>query len=418
MNKIQARYDEIDSIIIRLLGMLGQVSDQQGKLANQADYLANGGWIGRGSDRFYDEFYNYVLPALRKLEEALRETAIGFRKAHETLSAAEQEGARLFASNDILSPNIVVPSQRDLLLQRIGEVITNRKLSFHDLMGLINNGYGIGTGLVDDLPGRFKYIGYALKLLESGSGDGNVWENLGEGVVQIVTDLGVEAGLNAITLGLGTAVMIGNDVVQLGGKLSSGFSTLIHDINPDPALASAIKHFDITLENADLGSVTGSFSSVVVDLFQMGITGREFRPTDPFTSAISIVSPMLAGAIRRPELIQEFGHNGLTFVGSVIDFGAGLSMLPHAAVDMSANTWRVGTHAVGQFFNLPPELNTKISTNVGDVMQFFGTAMADSLTGGHSPREHIDNFNRHSGLNVPQTLDFSSWLGSLIPKPN
>ena len=80
MTKIQARYDDFNPMIQRFLAMLAAVVEKQGKLRHQADVLSGGGWIGPGSERFYEEFYGYDLPALGKLEVALEETIKGLRK--------------------------------------------------------------------------------------------------------------------------------------------------------------------------------------------------------------------------------------------------------------------------------------------------------------------------------------------------
>jgi len=417
MTKIQISYPDIDPMLQRLLAMMAAVIESQGKLRGQADVLSSGGWIGRGSEAFYEEFYNYVLPALGKLEAALEVTIITLRKAVENLRAAEEDGARLFSGD---ANN--TPSQRDLLLARLDEALKNRKLSFKDLLSLANNGYGAGIGnLLEKLPGKwgqgFKLGGLVFQLIESGidaQNLGQLMEQLAEGGVQIGTELTIEAGLDALLAGAGTALMIGNSLTQFAGKVSSGYASLLNDITPDPALADAIRHFDVTLENVDLGSVTGSFSAVVVDVLQMGYEGGQPKFSDPFTSALSIISPVLAGAIRRPDLAQELSHNTLTFVGSVVDFGVSIPMLPYAAADLNANTLRVTTHTVGQFFNLPPELNTQLSNTAGNITQFLGDSVAMGLVG-RDPRQHIAEFNRITGLNIPPTIDMSTWLGNFIP---
>ena len=419
MTKIQARYDDFNPMIQRLLAMLAAVVEQQGKLRRQADVLSGGGWIGRGSERFYAEFYGYDLPALGKLEVALEETIKALRKAEMMLRDAEQEGANLFKNGGIALAD-AAPSQRDLLLARVADALKNRKLTPKEFLSLLGDGHGAGiTDLVKELPGGWgRVIGLAFQLAESGADAqnlGQLMEQLAEGGTQFGIELGVEGGIDLALAGAGTTAMIANSVTQLAGKLSSGISGFIHDINPDPALADSIKHFDTTLENADLGSVTGGLSKVVIDLFQLGQAGQlspYIVTPDPISAAISVAT----GLFKRPDLAQELAHNGLTFVGSVVDFGAGAVMLPHAAADMNADTLRVATHAAGQFFNLSPEQNAQLSNTVGTISQTLGDGLASGLVGS-DPRDSIAEFNRLTGSTLPSTLDFSTWLGDLIPKP-
>lgn len=438
MTTVQVYYEELEFIATRLLNRFSSLYDTRVKLMTQLYELANGGWSGRAAERFYDEMFYSVMPAVQRLEVALEETARHLRLACDILHQAEYEGEHLFNRGDVIPPMSVKaqepPSQRELLLERVKDALLARIKLDKGLLGLFNNSFGAGWGIADlmeRLPGRLKwleFVGYGLQLWESGLQDGNTLENLSEGVVQILTELGVEAGLNYATLGLGTIALVINDFTQVAGTINSGISSFIHDINPDPALADAIKHFNTTLENADFGSVTGSFSSVVIDVMQLTHAGIG-RTDDPFSSALSHSTPFLAGLLRRPDLAQELGHNGLTFVGSVIDFGLGVGMLEEATVEMNAQTVRVGTHALGQFFNLDPDLNRRLSDYAGqayetpmDIISTIKNPMTYGMVNFQRDylQPQLQEFAGHYGITLPTipTPDFSTWLGGLIPKPN
>lgn len=95
-NKIQAKYDELDQISSRLSDGSSRVSDMAAKLRSQVDVLQGGGWIGRGSDAFYNEMGDSVLPAVQKLQDALESAAKTLRQAADRLKSAEQEASARF----------------------------------------------------------------------------------------------------------------------------------------------------------------------------------------------------------------------------------------------------------------------------------------------------------------------------------
>lgn len=66
------------------------------KLRSQVDVLQGGGWIGRGSDAFYNEMGDSVLPAVQKLQDALESAAKTLRQAADRLKSAEQEASARF----------------------------------------------------------------------------------------------------------------------------------------------------------------------------------------------------------------------------------------------------------------------------------------------------------------------------------
>jgi WXG100 family type VII secretion target len=95
-NKVQAKYDELDQISGRLSEGSNRVSEMQAKLRSQIDVLQGGGWIGRGSDAFYNEMEDTVLPAVKKLEDALENASKVLRQAADRLKSAEQEASARF----------------------------------------------------------------------------------------------------------------------------------------------------------------------------------------------------------------------------------------------------------------------------------------------------------------------------------
>ena len=95
-NKLQAKYDELDQLSGRLADGATRVSAMAAKLRSQIDVLQGGGWIGRGSDAFYNEMGDSVLPAVQKLEDALESAGKTLRQAADRLKSAEQEASARF----------------------------------------------------------------------------------------------------------------------------------------------------------------------------------------------------------------------------------------------------------------------------------------------------------------------------------
>lgn len=95
-NKLQAKYDELDQISGRLSESASRVNEMAGKLRGQLEVLQGGGWIGRGSDSFYNEMGDTVLPAVQKLEDALETASKTLRQAADRLKSAEQEASSRF----------------------------------------------------------------------------------------------------------------------------------------------------------------------------------------------------------------------------------------------------------------------------------------------------------------------------------
>lgn len=96
MNIVQLKYDELDQAAQKIADGSVRVKDMMIKWQSQVEVLKGGAWVGRGSDSFYDESDNLMLPALKRLEEALEALSNGLRQAQERMRGAEQECASRF----------------------------------------------------------------------------------------------------------------------------------------------------------------------------------------------------------------------------------------------------------------------------------------------------------------------------------
>lgn len=98
--KIQVEYDDIARLARR---MDDEGADSQAlmqRIRTLVSRLEGGGWLGQGAERFYDEMYDEVLPALNRLVEALQLTADTMRHVSFLLGDAEQDGANRMQLGD------------------------------------------------------------------------------------------------------------------------------------------------------------------------------------------------------------------------------------------------------------------------------------------------------------------------------
>ncbi|MEJ2759498.1 MAG: WXG100 family type VII secretion target, partial [Anaerolineales bacterium] len=65
---------------------------------NKVEELHNGGWVGRGSDAFFEEMHNEILPAVQRLVRALQQAGQITREIAEIFNNAEEESQSFFRS--------------------------------------------------------------------------------------------------------------------------------------------------------------------------------------------------------------------------------------------------------------------------------------------------------------------------------
>ena len=95
-DRIQADYDELEAIA-RQFDREGQdVERLLMRIRALVEELEGGGWQGQGARAFYDEMYQEVLPALRRLFDALYQASDATTQIIHTLRQAETEAGRIF----------------------------------------------------------------------------------------------------------------------------------------------------------------------------------------------------------------------------------------------------------------------------------------------------------------------------------
>ena len=66
-------YDQLEMVSNQFSNQANMVSQMLQNVNRSMSSLESGGWIGRGSDAFFGEMHNIVLPASQRLYEALEE---------------------------------------------------------------------------------------------------------------------------------------------------------------------------------------------------------------------------------------------------------------------------------------------------------------------------------------------------------
>ena len=95
-DRVQADYDALEAIA-RQFDREGQdVERLMMRIRALVEELERGGWQGRGARAFYDEMYQEVLPALRRLFDALYQASDATMQIIHILRQAETEAGRIF----------------------------------------------------------------------------------------------------------------------------------------------------------------------------------------------------------------------------------------------------------------------------------------------------------------------------------
>lgn len=93
---IQAQYQTLQDISGRFAKQSEQTLSMISQLQDHLRALQDGGWIGRGADGFFREMNNEVLPATRRLADALSESQAVTLQIIQVLREAEEEAAQPF----------------------------------------------------------------------------------------------------------------------------------------------------------------------------------------------------------------------------------------------------------------------------------------------------------------------------------
>lgn len=98
-DRIEADYDQLEQLATRFANQSQAVQQMLQSVRGSMDGLQNGGWIGRGSEAFFSEMEDKVLPASERLRQALDEATRITRFIAQTVKQAEEEASSPFRSH-------------------------------------------------------------------------------------------------------------------------------------------------------------------------------------------------------------------------------------------------------------------------------------------------------------------------------
>ena len=93
--KIEVNYEMLDQVSAKFLQQGDEAEQMLQNIRNHMDSL-QGEWIGEGSNAFFSEMSDLVLPAATKLVQAHNEAGNASKRIAELMSTAEEEAASAF----------------------------------------------------------------------------------------------------------------------------------------------------------------------------------------------------------------------------------------------------------------------------------------------------------------------------------
>lgn len=99
-DKIQADYDQLGQIAAQFAQQGDRTLDLGRQVHGCMSQLRDGGWIGVGANRFYNEMDTLVLPGLQRLANALHTSSAQTQRIAQILRAAEEQAGQLFYGGD------------------------------------------------------------------------------------------------------------------------------------------------------------------------------------------------------------------------------------------------------------------------------------------------------------------------------
>ena len=96
VNKIAADYQALNKIASQFAQQANEVQKMHQRVNSQMNNLKNGGWIGRGSDAFYGEMQDLVLPGVQRLRQVLEEASRATKQVSSDMAQAEEEASAPF----------------------------------------------------------------------------------------------------------------------------------------------------------------------------------------------------------------------------------------------------------------------------------------------------------------------------------
>lgn len=95
-DQVDVDYQALAKIVSQFSQQASQIQQMYQRVNSQTNSLSNGGWKGRGSDAFFREMQELVLPGVKRLKEALEEASRVTKQVSDEMSKAEEEASNPF----------------------------------------------------------------------------------------------------------------------------------------------------------------------------------------------------------------------------------------------------------------------------------------------------------------------------------
>ena len=95
-DEVKADYDRLEQVANRFANTGQTVQQMLQNVKGSMDPLEGGGWIGRGSDSFFDEMNSEILPASERLQQAMEEANRVTRQIIQVMKQGEEEACSPF----------------------------------------------------------------------------------------------------------------------------------------------------------------------------------------------------------------------------------------------------------------------------------------------------------------------------------
>ena len=97
-DKTELDYEKMQSISKRFQSEADALNQMLSQTKGKVDALHGTGWIGRGSDQFFNETQQLILPSLARLVQALQKASTEVDAIAREFRNAEEEGQGVFKS--------------------------------------------------------------------------------------------------------------------------------------------------------------------------------------------------------------------------------------------------------------------------------------------------------------------------------
>jgi WXG100 family type VII secretion target len=94
-DEVKADYDQLEQIANRFANQAEEINDMIQQVNSSMEKLEPD-WIGRGSEAFFREMRGEVLPAVRRLHQALHEANKVTKDISQTMKQADEEASSPF----------------------------------------------------------------------------------------------------------------------------------------------------------------------------------------------------------------------------------------------------------------------------------------------------------------------------------